>query len=255
MLWLVIACCAQTLQGLGQEKVQTITGCLNKTDRSGFYTLREEGTGFSFTVTGSDDLERYSAGHKVKLTGNMVREQAKDIFRVTNVEQLSTTCEAPALPIPLSGEAIRQAIGRATVGIRGGIGFDPALIYLGGHAQVGPLVKNLWFRPSVDFGFGEVTKIVSLNIDFAYFLPLEARGETRDPKNFWNIYLGFGGAGILSHRSFEEANIDFGDWDFDGGLNLFMGMSRRSGFFTELRAGAYGSPRVKIMVGYTFRKK
>jgi hypothetical protein len=69
--------------------------------------------------------------------------------------------------------------------------------------------------------------------------------------------MGAGPAAHLSHRSFEEenVNIDFGDWEFDGGLNFFMGLSKRSGFFAELRAGAYGPPKIKVMVGYTFRKK
>jgi hypothetical protein len=59
----------------------------------------------------------------------------------------------------------------------------------------------------------------------------------------------------VTRRGFEEAEqeIDFGDWDFDTGLNFFMGMSKRSGFFAELRAGAYGSPNIKLIVGYTFR--
>ena len=44
----------------------------------------------------------------------------------------------------------------------------------------------------------------------------------------------------LSHRNFEEedVNLDFGDWESNGGLNIFMGMSKRSGLFVELRAGA-----------------
>jgi len=50
-------------------------------------------------------------------------------------------------------------------------------------------------------------------------------------------------------------NIDFGDWKSNGGLNIFMGMSKRSGLFAELRAGAYASttPKIKFIVGYTFR--
>jgi hypothetical protein len=74
--------------------------------------------------------------------------------------------------------------------------------------------------------------------------------------DYWNIYLGAGPAAHLCRRSFEEAEeqIDFGDWDFDAGLNFFMGLSKRNGLFTELRAGAYGSsPNIKLIVGYTFR--
>jgi hypothetical protein len=90
MLWLVFTCSAQTLQVLGQANADTLTGCLSRGDRPGFYTVREEGTGFSITVAGSDDLAKYSAGHKVRLTGKMAREEGRDVFRVTKVEQLST---------------------------------------------------------------------------------------------------------------------------------------------------------------------
>ena len=61
----------------------------------------------------------------------------------------------------------------------------------------------------------------------------------------------------MSHRNFEEenVNIDFGDWSTEGGLNIFMGMSKRSGLFLELRGSAYAStsPTIKFVVGYTFR--
>ena len=61
----------------------------------------------------------------------------------------------------------------------------------------------------------------------------------------------------MSHRNFEEedVNIDFGDWSTEGGLNIFMGMSKRSGLFVELRASAYSetNPTIKFLVGYTFR--
>jgi len=61
----------------------------------------------------------------------------------------------------------------------------------------------------------------------------------------------------LSHRNFEEedVNLDFCDWESNGGLNIFMGMSKRSGLFVELRAGADSetSPTIKLIVGSTFR--
>jgi hypothetical protein len=253
-LWIVLVWSGLTLPVFGQAQPETVTGCLTRADRAGVYTIREEGTGFTITVTGSDDLAQYSAGHKVRVTGKMVREQGEDLFRVTKVEQLSTTCE-PTAPFAISGRGMREAVGRATLGVRGGVGFDPAIIYIGGHAQVGPVFRNFWLRPSYEFGFGEVTKINSLNLDGAYFLPLAARGRSPNRDDFWNIYAGAGLGLHLTRRGFEEAEeeIDFGDWDFDTGLNIFMGLSKRSGFFTELRAGAYGSPNIKLIVGYSFR--
>jgi hypothetical protein len=183
----------------------------------------------------------------------MVREQGEDLFRATTVEQLSTTCE-PTAPFALSTKGMREAVGRATFGVRGGVGFDPAIIYLGGHVQVGPIVKNFWVRPSYEFGFGEVTKINSFNLDGVYYLPLAARGRSTAREDFWNIYIGAGLGLHLTRRGFEEAEqeIDFGDWSFDTGLNFLMGVSKRGGLFAELRAGAYGSPNIKLIVGFNF---
>jgi hypothetical protein len=81
------------------------------------------------------------------------------------------------------------------------------------------------FRPSYEFGFGEVTKIHSFNFDFAYFVPLRARGKSTERTDFWSIYVGAGPAAHLSRRSFEEAEeqIDFGDWEFAVGLTSLWG--------------------------------
>ena len=254
-LWLAFMCSAHSLTALGQTPDNTMIGCLSRGGSPGFYLLQEEKTGLSTTVAGSDDLQRYSAGSKVRLTGRLVREEGRDVFRVTNVEQLSPTCEVTTGH--LSVESIKDAVGRATFGVRGGLGLDPELPFLGVHAQLGPIIKGLWFRPSYEFGFGEVTKINSFNFDFAYFPELTLRGKGMNQADFWNVYFGVGGAYHLSHRNFEEedVNIDFGDWVSEGGLNIFMGMSKRSGLFVELRASAYAetNPSIKFVVGYTFR--
>ena len=215
-LGLIFNFSTQTIEVFGQASTaaNTMTGCLGRGGSPGFYLLREERTGLSTTVAGSDDLEKYSAGSKVKLSGRLVREEGRDVFRVTNVEQLSPTCEITP-QMELSVESIKDAVGRATVGVRGGLGLDPELPFLGLHAQLGPIVKGLWFRPSYEFGFGEVTKINSFNFDFAYYPDLTLRGRGMDRADFWNVYFGVGGAYHLSHRNFEEeeVNIDFGDWE------------------------------------------
>ena len=239
-----------SVQAFGQAERETIVGCLTaRADRAGFYSIKEEGTGATFLATGLDDLAHYTAGQKVRLTGKAVREGGEDLFRVSKIEQLATTCEAAPLP-----KSMKEAVGRSTFGVRGGVGFDPAIIYMGAHASL-PIVSNLWFRPSYEFGFGEVTKINSLNLDGAYFIPVAARDRTTQQVEFWNIYLGAGLGVHLSHRGFEEAEqqIDFGDWDFSTGLNMFFGIQKRSGIFAELRAGAYGSPSIKLIVGFNFR--
>jgi hypothetical protein len=262
-LGLIVTCLTQTIEVFAQASTPagTMTGCLMRSGSPGFYLVQEEGTGLTTTVAASDDLqkydlEKYSTGSKVKLTGRLIREEGRDVFRVTNVEQLSPICETTTVHV--SVESIKDAVGRATFGIRGGIGLDPELPFLGAHAQLGPIFKAVWFRPSYEFGFGEVTKIHSFNFDFAYYPDLTLRGKGMDRADSWNVYFGAGGALHVSHRHFEEeaVNIDFGDWEANGALNIFMGMSKRSGLFTELRAGAYSStsPTIKFIIGYTFRR-
>jgi hypothetical protein len=251
-LWIILMWSGLTVQVFGQAQRDTIVGCplSARGDRPGFYSIREEGTGFTLLVTGLDDLARYTAGQKVRLTGKTVREQGEDLFRVSKIEQLSTTCEPTALP-----QSMKEVMERTTYGVRGGVGFDPAIIYIGAHAQL-PIWKSVWARPSYEFGYGEVTKINSLNLDAVYFIPVTARDRGPDRGvEFWNVYVGAGVGIHLTRRGFEEAEqeIDFGDWDFSTGLNLLMGIQKRSGLFAELRAGAYGSPNIKLIVGFNFR--
>ncbi|RPI27108.1 MAG: hypothetical protein EHM61_09640 [Acidobacteria bacterium] len=91
---------------------------------------------------------------------------------------------------------------------RGGVGLDPELLYIGAQAQLGPVFRNLWFRPNFEFGFGEVTKITALNLEAIYFLPFLARGTGATRPDVWSIYLGGGPAAQLSRRSFEEGDVD-----------------------------------------------
>jgi len=238
----------------------TIVGCLTRSDRAGFYNLREEGTGFLITVTDGDELEPYSNNNEVRLTGRLVRQGGLDVFQVDNVERLATNCQ-----ISLNVEGFRRAVGRALYGIHGGFGFDHELIYMGAQAQVGPVISNLWLRPTYEFGVGEVTKLNSFALHFSYFLPIVAR-ESRNPDNFWNFYIGAGPAFHLVRQDFDEEDFrdvnvipvpgqeaDFGDWDSNGGLDFFFGAASGTGFFLELKAGAYGSPPVRFIVGYNFR--
>jgi hypothetical protein len=251
-VWIILMWSGVTVQVFGQTR-DTIIGCplSARADRPGFYSIREAETGFTLLVTGLDDLGRYTSGQKVRLTGMTVREQGEDLFRVSKIEQLSATCDTPATALP---QTMKQAVERATFGVRGGVGFDPAIIYMGAHAQL-PIVSSFWARPSYEFGFGEVTKINSLNLDGVWFIPVTARDRSTQQIEFWNVYVGAGLGIHLTRRGFEEAEqqIDFGDWDFSTGLNLIMGIQKRGGLFAELRAGAYGSPSIKLIVGFNFR--
>jgi hypothetical protein len=129
---------------------------------------------------------------------------------------------------------------------------DPELILVGVHARFGPFfTRNLSFRPNVEYGWGEITKLFALNLEGAYRLPITARGGR------WSAYAGGGPSLVFRHENFErftgeDEEFDFGDFDFDTGLNIFMGMEFRNGMFFELKTTVYTSPHLRVIMGFNF---
>ena len=149
---------------------------------------------------------------------------------------------------------IERQARRLQLGVRGGMALDPELILLGVQAQVGPFFNsNVFFRPNVEFGFGEVTALFALNPEFIYRLP----GSSRNAR--WTSYVGVGPGFNFLHQNFNRTDgsgkrIDFGDFHSDVGLNILGGIRYRSGVFTELKTSVYSdpSPTLRLVVGYNF---
>lgn len=162
---------------------------------------------------------------------------------------------------------IERAVRRFRLGAEGGIGLDPEIIMLGAHAAVGPFFNdNLDVRPGVELGLGEVTTLLSFNVDVFYVFPGVSR-QTR-----WAPYVGVGPAFGLSHRGFEtdeddadnvdvdgvtdvdpdRNRFDFGDTDFNGGMNFIAGARNPRGLFFELRATAWGVSNIRLIAGFNF---
>ena len=74
-------------------KETSVTGCLTKSSDGG-YVLTDEKTGKQITVTGSADLEKHSANHKVRLTGTESGNgtSAPMTMEVTRIQHISPTC-------------------------------------------------------------------------------------------------------------------------------------------------------------------
>jgi hypothetical protein len=161
---------------------------------------------------------------------------------------------APQLdePVPPEIRRLEQDIVRQTsrwrVGARAGTGLDPELVVIGAQTQIGPFFhENLWTRPNVELGFGEVTTLVAINLDGVY----------RVSSGRWAPFFG-GGVGFnfvnegFSGENDEGARFDFDNFVFDAGLNLIAGVQSRNGMFFELRAGVYAEPHLRFVVGYNF---
>ena len=142
------------------------------------------------------------------------------------------------------------------LGARAGIGLDPELIDLGVQMTFARIFSSkVDFRPGIEFGFGELTTTFGINLDLIYRL------EPTRPTGFVP-YVGFGPNFALSHRGFQAeegvdgedtpSRFDFGDTDFNSGLNFIVGMRSRRGMFFEMNATAYGVSNIRLLAGFNF---
>jgi hypothetical protein len=238
--------------GQDQPQSETRTGCIINGKTTGTFVLVDEVTGQQLPVTGTN-LSRYTegGGSQVVLTGRLTTQGASQVFEVTRVEQTRNICA----PFAFSPESQKFELGKARIGFRAGLGLDPELVIVGGQAQLGPVLKSIWLRPTAEFAFGEVTKVFSINGDVVYYLPFAGVGRSQGSR--WNTYVGGGPAFTILRRDFEgfpnqPVDVD-NDWDTEVGLNFVFGVTQNNGLFIELRAGAYNTPAVRLYMGYVFR--
>jgi len=155
--------------------------------------------------------------------------------------------------VPLEIRNIESSVQRAArkfhLGVSGGIALDPELIVLGVHAQFGPFFsQNLFFRPNVEFDWGEVTKMFGINAEMVYRLSLTSRFAS------WSAYVGGGPAFNFAEQSFGHNDISFSDFRYDSALNVLVGIQYRSGLFAEVKTSIYANPApsFRLLFGYTF---
>jgi hypothetical protein len=164
--------------------------------------------------------------------------------------------QPPPEPIPGSVRKMESDIKRQTqrwrLGVRGATSLDPEMFMFGVHSQLGPFFSdNLYARPNLELGFGELTSLIALNFEAVYRLPVIQRTSR------WNVYAGGGPALNFSRRSFEEESsdrnpIDFSDLSLDVGFNFLLGLQNRDGMFLELKTSAYSIPTIRFEIGYNF---
>jgi hypothetical protein len=155
--------------------------------------------------------------------------------------------------VPLEVRELENSIQRASrkfhLGLSGGMSLDPELVLIGVQAQFGPFFsRNLFFRPNVEFDFGEVTKLFGINAELIYRIPVTSRFER------WSMYFGGGPAFNFAQQSFGHNDISFSDFRYDSAMNLLVGVQRRSGLFAELKTSVFAdpAPSLRLIVGYTF---
>ena len=176
--------------------------------------------------------------------------------RITILEPASTSTQGPVpdlAPPPkelrTTEREIEKLARRWQIGVRVGGGLDPELFLIGVHSSIGPVFsRDLYFRPNVEFAFGELTDMVAINLEAAYRLPITFR-EGR-----WSAYVGAGPGLNFIHQGVDKRDISFSNFEYQTGLNFFTGVRFRRGTFAEVKTSLWapGVPTLRLMFGYTF---
>lgn len=203
-------------------------------------------------------------GSQVSVTSTASDERGIRVAREVTVTQAAaapaaaggSTANSQAVPTEVRRmeRDIERQVRKYQLGVRAGVALDPELLMVGVHGQVGPFFNSdIFLRPSVEFGFGEVTALFGLNLEAIYRLPISSR------QGRWTSYVGAGPGFNFIHQNFDRTTgegkrIDFGDFHSDTGLNILGGIRYRSGMFTELKTSVYttAAPTLRIIVGYNF---
>lgn len=147
------------------------------------------------------------------------------------------------LCLMLTGLVAAPAAAQTGVGVRAGVSGDPDQFVFGGHFETQPLIENLTFRPNVEFGVGDDLTLAAINLEFAYWIPIEDTA--------WRLY--FGGGPAVNFYNFDDDRFGNRDSEVEGGFNIMLGVQHQRGLFTELKIGALDSPDIKFVVGFAFR--
>jgi hypothetical protein len=176
--------------------------------------------------------------------------------RITILEPASTSAQGPVpdlAPPPkelrTTEREIEKLARRWQIGVRVGGGLDPELFLIGVHTAIGPFFsQDLYFRPNVEYAFGELTDMVAINLEAAYRLPITFR------QGRWSAYVGAGPGLNFVHQGVDKREISFSNFTYDTGLNFFTGVRFRRGTFAEVKTSlwAQGVPTLRMMFGYTF---
>jgi len=215
-------------------------------------------------------FENYTQKPKSIVTGSLVRVTSIPSHEpgVRVAEQILFEQAAPpvakgeAAPpstdlVPREVRALESDLKRQTsrfgAGFRMGTSLDPELFLLGVQARIGPVFhRDFWFRPNLEIGFGEVTGMVGVNLEFVYRIPISAR------ESKWSTYFGAGPGLNFTNQNFERhdenTSVHWGDFEYKTGFNILMGMQHRKGPFFEVKTSIYSepSPVLRLVGGYSF---
>lgn len=135
-----------------------------------------------------------------------------------------------------------DAFAQSAVGFTGGMSIDPEQGYVGVFYQTPDIGGRFRLRTGLDGGFGEGLRLGTVNVDFAYFIPL-GNGP-------WQFLTG-GGPTIVFTRVADD-RFDTGT-EVSAGGSWLLGFAHQNGFFTEFRLGGGNVPALKMGAGWALK--
>ena len=263
ILPLCVSALLLTAGPIAAQEETTTTGTAVSSSRNTL-TVRSSGGQYQLFVYDRNTTRPASipAGSEVRVTWTPGDEPGVGLATNISIVQSSpssqgtTSTTQPVVPpeVRRVERDIERQVRRYQIGVRAGVALDPELILIGTQAQVGPFfTRDIYFRPNVEFAWGEVTALFALNAEVIYRLPITSRTGR------WSSYVGIGPGFNFLHQNFEKTTgsgnrIHFGDFHSDTGLNILGGVRYRSGMFMELKTSVYSqpSPTLRLVVGYNF---
>ena len=270
---LILACCflipstlvslpAAAQQENSAQSNETVEGTVSSVSRDTLVVRGDDGDFHLFTYARGARPRALAQGARVRVTAGAADENGTR--SATNVTVLNASSQgksgtttgdkgAQAAPVPEKVQNVEHEIRRESrrwrLGVRAGAAFDPELFMFGVQSQMGPIFHpRVQFRPNAEFDFGEVTDLIALNLEAVYRLTDRRQGN-------WTPYIGAGPALIFIHQNFEKGrDIDFGNFDYETGFNVLLGMQSRRGAFVEMKTSLWSgpAPTLRAIVGYTF---
>jgi hypothetical protein len=252
-------CQTSTLPEQRENSASSIVGTVVSTSRETM-VVRSEDNQFYLLVFDRDFVrpKGLTPGARVRVASNATDEAGLRLATgVTVLEPTSTPEPGAALPDAAPppkqmrelDREIEKNLRRVQFGVRIGAGLDPELFLIGVHAGIGPVFsRDFYFRPNAEFAFGELTDMVAINLEGAYRLPITFRYGR------WSSYVGAGPSFNFIHQGLERREINFGNFTYETGLNIFTGVRFRRGTFVEVKTSlwAHPVPTLRLIFGYTF---
>ena len=255
-LFLTVSAPCQTTSSLENEN--SIEGTVVSATRDTLVVRTDDNQFHLFTY------DRYSAragslvrGARVRVVAGSGDENGTRLaskVTVLDAKTADSAADTQAATVPPKIREIESDIKRESrrwrAGVRAGAAFDPELFMFGVQSHMGPIFHpRVFFRPNAEFAFGEVTDLIALNLEAVYRFSTSAR------RGVWTPYLGGGPSLTFIHQNFEKGRqIDFGNFDYETGLNILAGMQSRRGTFVELKTSLYSgpAPKLRLIFGYNF---